>query len=147
MAELAFWQSKSLAQMNSAEWESLCDGCGKCCLHKLEDEDTGEVFYTRVACKLLDLETCQCTDYTRRLERVPGCVHLTPEDVAKFDWLPVSCAYRLIAEGKPLPTWHHLRSGDRLQVHKQGHSIKGRALPEATVAEEDLEEQVVHWVY
>lgn len=146
MSTAPFWQRKTLAEMSRDEWESLCDGCGKCCLHKLEDEDTGEVFYTQVACRLLDLGTCQCSDYTHRLERVPGCLDLRPQELNSLGWLPATCAYRLVAEHKPLPDWHHLVSGDRSTVHSQGHSVKGRVLAEDAVAEEDLEEHIVHWV-
>ena len=141
-----FWQHKSLSEMNESEWESLCDGCGKCCLHKLEDEDTGELFYTEVACRLLDLDTCRCTHYPERLSQVPECVSLHPGDVENFDWLPNSCAYRLVAEGKPLPQWHHLVTGSRSSIHEQHQSVKGRVLTENLVAEEDLEEHVVRWI-
>jgi uncharacterized cysteine cluster protein YcgN (CxxCxxCC family) len=142
----SFWQHKTLDQMTEQEWELLCDGCGKCCLHKLQDEDTDVVYYTQVACRLLDLDTCQCSHYAQRLEHVPGCVNLRPEDVADFDWLPSTCAYRLVAEGKPLPQWHHLISGDRKQVHAQKQSVKGRVLAESAVTEEGFEEHIVHWV-
>src|SRR5487761_1299888 len=112
-----FWQEKRLEQMTQAEWESLCDGCGRCCLHKLRDEDTadgqpGALSFTNVACRLLDLTTCRCTDYTHRRRRVPDCVQLTPAEVRQIDWLPPSCAYRRLAEGKDLPAWHPLVTGN-----------------------------------
>ncbi len=145
-AELRFWQNKSMEEMTEQEWESLCDGCGKCCLHKLEDEDTGEVFYTEVACRLLDLNTCQCSRYSDRLKEVPECVQLRPKDIAQFKWLPSTCAYRLVAEGKPLPDWHPLVAVDSNSTHAHGHSVRGRVLPEHRVAEEDMEDHIVHWV-
>lgn len=132
--------------MSREEWESLCDGCGKCCLHKLEDDETGEIYYTEVACRLLDLGSCQCTDYDNRLQHVPECIHLNPEDVQDFHWLPGSCAYRLIAEGRDLPTWHHLVTGDQASIHRYRQSVQGRVLAEGAVAEADLEEHIVHWV-
>lgn len=141
-----YWRRKSFAEMSEEEWESLCDGCGKCCLHKLEDEDTGEIFYTEVACRLLDLNTCQCTQYAERLGHVPECINLQPQDVDNFTWLPATCAYRLVAEGNDLPPWHHLRSGSKTSIHHHCQSVKGRVLAEQLVAEEDLEEHIVHWV-
>ncbi len=141
-----FWQHKSLSEMSESEWESLCDGCGKCCLHKLEDEDTGEIFYTDVACRLLDLDTCRCTHYKERLTQVPECVSLSPESIEEFAWLPETCAYRLVAENRPLPSWHHLVTGSRSSIHEQRHSVKNRVLTENRVAEEDLEEHIIRWV-
>jgi len=111
-----FWEKLSLEQMSDSQWESLCDGCGRCCLHKLEDEDTREVFYTRVSCELLDTETCLCTDYSNRLSRVPDCLTIRPMTEQKRNWLPKSCAYRKLAEGEPLESWHPLISGTRESV-------------------------------
>lgn len=123
MALEVFWRSKSLEEMNEREWESLCDGCALCCLHKVEDEDTDEVFYTTVLCHLLDTENCRCTQYERRSELVPSCVKLRPQDVDAFHWLPASCAYRLVNEGKELPHWHPLVSGDPHSVIDSGASV------------------------
>lgn len=134
---MAFWQQKSLDEMNSEEWESLCDGCGKCCLHKIEDEDTRELFYTRIACQLLDIGSCQCSDYPNRKSRVPECLKLRPGDVDSFHWLPKSCSYRLIHEGKSLPAWHYLVSGDRQSIHQAGQSVQAWAVSETAVTDED----------
>lgn len=125
-----FWREKRLEEMNPAEWESLCDGCGKCCLNKLEDIDTGELAYTNVACRLLDLGTCRCTRYPERSRLVPDCVTLTPDNIAGLRWMPSTCAYRLLAEGKELPYWHPLVSGDPDSVHRAGISVRGRAISE-----------------
>ena len=143
MAEQPFWRRKTLAEMTRGEWESLCDGCAKCCLEKLQDDDTGEISYTEVACRLLDLGTCRCTDYANRKRFVPDCVVLTPRTVARLTWLPSSCAYRLISEGKDLEWWHPLVSGDPETVHRAGVSVRGRAVPEAVAG--DLEDHIVHW--
>lgn len=145
MTEKAFWQSKALAEMSPAEWESLCDGCGKCCLLKLEDEDTGALAYTRLHCRLLDSNTCRCRDYENRRAIVADCVQLTPEKVAATDWLPGTCAYRLVHEGRPLPDWHHLVCGDRNRLHELGHSVRGRTVSEDDVAEEDQADWVIDW--
>jgi uncharacterized cysteine cluster protein YcgN (CxxCxxCC family) len=135
---IPFWKQKTLQQMSHEEWESLCDGCALCCMHKIEDEDTGEVFYTDLACKLLDLETCQCSDYSNRVRKVPGCLQLTVHETAAFQWLPSTCAYRLIHEGKELREWHPLISGRPGSVHEAGISMLGQA-----VSEEDQEEYSV----
>jgi len=137
-----FWETKSLRQMDRAEWESLCDGCGKCCVHKLEDEDTGELMATNVACRLLDRRTGRCKDYRNRRAYVPECVRLTPEKVLDLDWLPSTCAYLLLAEGKPLPDWHPLVSGDPETVHAAGQSVRGWTVSEDEVGD-DLENFVI----
>ncbi len=146
MAEQAFWMRKQLHEMNREEWESLCDGCAKCCLHKLEDEDSGDVYYTKVVCRYLDEQHCRCTEYQDRNRLVPECVWLQPEDVAEFHWLPVTCAYRLIAEGQPLPEWHPLISGSADSVHQAGVSVRGRVLSDEFVHPDGMEEHIVHWV-
>ncbi len=140
-----FWKSKTLAEMTSAEWESLCDGCGKCCLLKLEDADTGEFFHTDVACHLLDRADCRCGDYPNRAQRVPDCVVLTPDNVTTLGFMPSTCAYRLLAEGRDLFDWHPLVSGDRESVHRAGASVRGRAVCETGVADAALEDHIVDW--
>ena len=141
-----FWQTKTLAEMTRDEWESLCDGCGRCCLVKLEDDETDEVFFTDVACQLLDQKTCQCSQYSDRRSYVPDCIVLTPEVVAKIKWLPMTCAYRLVHEGEDLFAWHPLVSGDPTSVHSAGMSVRGCVVSETEVSEEDLEYHVIHWV-
>lgn len=131
-----FWKEKTLEEMSPTEWESLCDGCGKCCLSKLEDEDTGEIYFTSVGCRLFDAKTCRCKDYTNRLATVSDCVGLTPVNVRTISWLPGTCAYRLVAEGRDLYPWHHLISGDRSTVHTSGVSVRGRV----TASEDDMQE-------
>jgi uncharacterized cysteine cluster protein YcgN (CxxCxxCC family) len=144
MAEQApFWKTKTLEQMSPEEWESLCDGCGRCCLHKLRDTGTEALSYTNVACHLLDLKRCQCRDYAHRSKRVPDCVRLTPATVREVDWLPPSCAYRRVAEGKGLAWWHPLVSGDPETVHRAGISVRGRAIPERQAGM--LEHHIVDW--
>jgi hypothetical protein len=138
-----FWKTKTLDAMTRAEWESLCDGCGRCCLHKLRDEETERLAWTEVACRLLDTRSCQCSDYPNRRQKVPDCVKLTPKKLATIDWLPPSCAYRLLAEGRPLMWWHPLVSGTRDTVHEAGISVRGRAVRERDAG--PLEEHVVRW--
>ena len=127
---MSFWHEKTLAQMTRAEWESLCDGCGKCCIHKLEDEDTGELLPTNIACRLLDRRNGRCSDYRNRKAHVPECVRLTPEKVLSLDWLPSSCAYVRLARGESLPDWHHLITGDPESVHAAGMSTRGWTVSE-----------------
>ena len=128
-----FWRVKTLEEMTDAEWESLCDGCARCCLNKLEDEDTGRVVYTDIACSLLDGEGCRCRDYPNRSTIVPECVRLTPHEVRTLSWLPNTCAYRLVAEGRDLYDWHPLVSGDPESVHKAGETVQGWTVPEFEV--------------
>ncbi len=139
----AFWKTKTLAEMSAEEWESLCDGCGRCCLHKLRDDETGALTFTNVACRLLDLESCRCSDYVNRRERVPDCVGLTPQALDSIDWLPPSCAYRRLAEGRGLAWWHPLVSGDPATVHAAGVSVRGRAVDERRAG--PLEHHAVEW--
>ena len=136
-----FWEEKPLARMSRAEWESLCDGCGKCCVHKLEDEETGEVHATNVACRLLDRRSGLCRDYRNRKTYVPECVRLTPAKLRQLDWLPSTCAYRLLDEGRPLPEWHPLLTGDPESVHRAGQSVRGWTVSEDDVG--DLEQHIV----
>jgi hypothetical protein len=143
MTQKPFWQEKTLAQMSEEEWESLCDGCGRCCLHKIEDEDTGELFFTRVACRLLDIKTCRCTNYSYRRQIVPDCLDLW-QGFTQFHWLPSTCAYRLLAEGKDLPSWHPLRSGDAQTVRKAKINVTAFAVPESPHV--DPVDYVIEWL-
>jgi uncharacterized cysteine cluster protein YcgN (CxxCxxCC family) len=142
--DVPFWERKALTEMSEGEWESLCDGCGRCCLHKLQDDRTGRVHTTRVACRLLDLGTCRCHDYQNRHAIVDDCVKLRPADVERFGWLPTTCAYRTVAEGRPLAWWHPLVSGSRRTVHEAGISVRGMAIPEQRLASlDDLPDYIV----
>jgi uncharacterized cysteine cluster protein YcgN (CxxCxxCC family) len=143
MADKPFWQRKKLAEMTRPEWESLCDGCGKCCLHKIEDFVSAKISYTNVACRLFDSEQCRCTDYANRTTKVPDCVKLTPENISTLRWMPSTCAYRLLDEGKDLEWWHPLVSGDPETVAKAGMSVKGRTVDEEDI--DNVEDYIVKW--
>ncbi len=139
MTDGPFWEKTSLDKLNSRQWEALCDGCGRCCLQKFKNPTTGKIFYTSVACFLLDLESCRCTAYALRHRLVPGCIQLTPDNIETLRWLPKTCAYRLLAEGKNLPAWHHLVTGNKDSVHEAGISVRHRAISEILVHPDDLE--------
>ena len=141
-----FWEYKSLDEMSSQEWESLCDGCARCCMVKLEDEETGSVDYTAVVCRLLDDDSCRCTSYLERHALVPNCVRLTPSNVLDFKWLPVSCAYRRISEGKSLEPWHPLISKRSDSIHEAQISVQDKVVSELSVHENHLEDMIIKWV-
>lgn len=140
-----FWLTKSLDEMSPTEWESLCDGCARCCLNKLEDEDTGEIAWTDIGCTLLDGESCRCRDYDNRSATVPDCIRLTPTEIRTLSWLPPTCAYRLVEEGRDLYWWHPLVSGDPDTVHAAGISVRGRTVREEDFPLERWEERIVYW--
>lgn len=140
-----FWKQKPLAEMNDAEWESLCDGCGKCCLIGLEDADTGEIYLTDVACDLFDGAACRCRDYANRKQHVPDCVKLTPQNVGELGWLPKTCAYRLIHEGQDLRSWHPLVSGDPESVHAANVSVRGKTRPQGKLKTRHLIRRITQW--
>lgn len=142
--EVPFWISKTLAEMNRQEWESLCDGCAKCCLHRFEDEETREIHFTNVCCRYLDQADGRCRDYPNRSINVPDCVAITLEVLSDPYWLPESCAYRLLAEGKPLPDWHPLVSKEPDSVVNSGNSVRGRAISELDT--DDLEHHIIDWI-
>jgi uncharacterized cysteine cluster protein YcgN (CxxCxxCC family) len=141
---MSFWKTKKLTEMTTEEWESLCDNCGKCCLHKLEDEDTGKIHFTSVVCNLINLKTCRCTRYSERTRLVPECLDLKQHDFAEFNWLPATCAYRLLSDGKPLPDWHPLVSGTVKSVKEAGVSIGSYAMKESEI--DDLEDHIIEWL-
>ena len=145
MTERPFWETKSLTEMTPAEWESLCDGCARCCLIKLEDPDDGSFAHTDVACHLLDHGSCRCGDYANRSKVVPDCIQLSPDNVGALGFMPPTCAYRRLAEGRGLPWWHPLLSGDPESVHWAGISVRGRAVSESGVEDADLEDHIVDW--
>ena len=139
-----FWETVPLSKMTPEEWEALCDGCGKCCLNKLEYEDTGEVAYTRVACRLFDDGSCRCSNYENRKSIVPECVFLSPKTLPKIAyWMPATCAYKLLFQKKPLPDWHPLLTGDPNSTHKAGMSMRGLTVSEAVVPEDDWEDYLI----
>lgn len=140
---MKFWETKTLAQMTVSEWESICDGCAKCCLHKLEDEDTGDLYYTSVVCDLINLESCQCTRYQERTKLVPECLDLKQHDFSEYNWLPETCAYKLLANNQPLPDWHPLISGSKESVKEAGVSICSYAMKESEV--DDLQDHIIEW--
>ena len=142
-----FWL-KPLNELNHKEWEALCDGCAKCCLIKFQDEDTEEILFTKVACKLLDLKTCRCKSYDNRTKKVDTCLKITPENISEVkDWLPDTCAYRLRADDQLLPNWHYLISGKEKKVHQKNKSVKHFALSSNVISEEEVEESLEHFVY
>jgi hypothetical protein len=141
-----FWLNKSFEEMTEAEWESLCDHCGKCCLHKLEDEDTGDVYYTKVVCRAYDLNGGYCGVYEQRQQHVPECLVIDRKNISQYGWLPKTCAYRLLAEGKPLRAWHPLISGTHESIIKAKIAVKGKVLHESQVDADDLEDYVISWV-
>lgn len=144
-AKQPFWKTKSLRQMTRQEWESLCDGCGRCCLNKFENETTGMIYYTDVACKLLDQETCRCANYRKRTQYVKDCLVLTPDSLPMMNCLPSTCAYRLLYEGRDLYSWHPLISGSKQSVHDAGISVRGRVVSEVGMTDEEMEERLVKW--
>ncbi len=141
----AWWDKKRLSELTQSEWEQLCDHCGKCCLLKLEDEESGDVYYTDVACKLMNANDCTCSQYAERQKLVPDCLKLTKENLEQISWMPLSCAYRRIMEGRGLPVWHHLVCGDKSEVHRQGYSVVGKFVYEDDVDSADIEERIVEW--
>ena len=140
------WWERPLGELNPDQWEALCDGCAKCCLHKLEDADSGEIFYTKVRCRYLEESSCRCSDYTQRSVMVPNCIHLVHGEVAGLDWLPSTCAYRLRARGEELPSWHPLVSGERESVHEAGISIRGRSISDEYVHPDGYDEHIISWI-
>jgi len=143
---LNFWEELSLEEMSKKQWEMLCDGCGLCCLHKFEDEYTSKIFFTDVVCQYIEEETCKCKHYESRNEYVPDCLNIKPDWGAKFNWLPSSCAYRLLYEKKSLHDWHPLVSGQRDSVHMAGISVRGRAFSDADISDEDIFSHIIEWV-
>ena len=141
---MSFWKIKKLAEMTAEEWESLCDNCGKCCLHKLQDEDTGEIVFTNVACKLINLNTCRCTRYNERTRLVTQCLDLKQSDFTQFNWLPSTCAYRLLNDGEDLPTWHPLLSGSATSVKRAGVSISSYAIKESLAV--NMHDHIIKWL-
>lgn len=142
---LPFWRTRALADLSREEWESLCDGCGRCCTNTLEDEETGELFATRVACRLFCNKTGGCGDYPNRKAKVSECIQISAENVGEMDFLPPTCGYRLVWQGQDLPDWHHLVCGDREEVHRRGFSVRGQTISEATIPADLLEDYLHDW--
>lgn len=140
-----FWKTVPMAEMSRSQWESLCDGCGKCCCIRLEDEDTQDVYITDVACHLFDPETCQCSDYANRSKKVPDCVTLSPDNVEALYWMPQTCSYRLVANGEDLPDWHHLVTGSKDSIHDAGMSVQYAVQNEKDVDQDELHRHIVIW--
>lgn len=140
------WWEQPLTTLTTSQWEALCDGCGRCCLHKLEDAESGELHFTGVHCGYLDAHSCRCTGYAQRSRLVPDCIALTPADTAAMAWLPSTCAYRLRARGQPLPPWHPLLTGDPDSVHRAGISVRGRTISDEHVHPDGYDEHIVRWV-
>ena len=141
--EAPFWERKSLHEMTASEWESVCDGCAKCCLQKLEDEDTGDIYYTGIVCRYLDAN-CRCKVYQERQQKVPNCIWLQPGDLSALPWLPETCSYRTLHEGKPLPAWHPLRTGKPLSTVKKGQSVRQwPIIPDDQVPEDDWQDHII----
>lgn len=145
LAPKPFWQTKSLPEMSAGEWESLCDGCGKCCLIRLEDDDTGEIYTTDAHCTLFDNGSCQCSDYANRKSKVADCVILKPTTIAELKWMPRTCAYRRLSEGQGLPDWHYLVTGDRESIHEAGMSVRGATISEDGLSEDALMRRITVW--
>ncbi|CAM4097958.1 YcgN family cysteine cluster protein [Shewanella aquimarina] len=140
---MSFWKEKTLAELSAQEWESLCDGCGKCCLNKIIDDETDELYYTNAACKLLDAKACNCMHYEQRFTFVPSCTKVTVDNIAELTWLPDSCAYRRLYQGRDLPSWHPLLTGDKTKMHELGMSIRNKIVNENKVRY--LEDHIVLW--
>lgn len=138
-----YWKYKKLEEMTTEEWESICDGCAKCCVIKFEEDETGHILQTDVVCKLLDLGSCSCTKYDQRKVLVPDCISITPQNILQLKWMPASCSYRLLAEGKDLPSWHPLLTGDRQSTQKAEKSVQGRVVSETEV--DDIEDRIIGW--
>lgn len=145
MNSLPFWETTALEDMSDSQWESLCDGCGRCCAVKLQDQETGKVHYTRAACRLLDTESCRCTNYAQRARIVPDCVVLDAHSARAYDWLPESCAYRILAKGGELAWWHPLVSGNAETVHDAGISVRGQLISEEHVHASEIPELIIDW--
>jgi uncharacterized cysteine cluster protein YcgN (CxxCxxCC family) len=143
--EKEFWKNKPLEALTPEEWEALCDGCSKCCLYKLTEDDDSKVRFTNVVCRFMDMETCHCTNYLHRHENVPECIYLTPKLAREANWLPSTCAYRLVAHGRDLPWWHPLKTGNPASALKTGNSVKNKVVSEEDVDPQDLEDMVVDW--